>query len=678
MNNIEIYNAAVSGAAGGLNERWLASSNSADYAALGLQINAFATLVDAAVPAGSISSAEAKLMQSLCEGVTSGRYFGTNQTNDNVGIALSLAAVFAALRTYIQPEPSPGGLTSPVYIEEYLADNGNDFRLATLAAWAANPDADWFIYPAGDWEFVGAAIGPANGTRHTAQNTRVYRDMGGVASGQQIFFMRLETTAAHADRIQFDGFWKFDLLNCLTSYFGSAIYFESASNCTFKDLEFFCSLVPAATTGRIRWGLAVLGGTTTNGGGRNNLIDGVRTTLCQIQMCAQGRDVDGFICTNVESVSNNDFIVSCVSYPGTSVRNVTISNITGHNVGGGGCVFVGTDGTGTGIGADVVENILVTNINVDGAKDPVLDFITASIVIIDLGINSRNVVVDGVNTVLASTELQCRSVLIQSQDDEVSSVGVSVSNLNLGIVTTNDPLEALYIAGRNLNHVQITNVYVEGLRGVRIIDCDFVTCSNVNTKNGGFVVQAETRNLNVFTMSNSNVQRTTGFNSALQFSSAASRSFGVISLANVTVLDGSGNGGLSLSTGAAAGTTRITLTGCTWRTGTNQPNVATLAAIFRAVNCLGLTIISTVVVPVPAVLIGQVGYVAVAMAAGTRLADLVLNEAIVANPQAQIVAAGAGGGFVNARVSAAGTVEFAFLGPLAGGNVNFSVARAAA
>jgi hypothetical protein len=41
-----------------------------------------------------------------------------------------------------------------------------------------------------------------------------------------------------------------------------------------------------------------------------------------------------------------------------------------------------------------------------------------------------------------------------------------------------------------------------------------------------------------------------------------------------------------------------------------------------------------------------------------------------------LVAAGVGGAYVNARVSALGTVRMAFLGPLAGGAVNFNFDRA--
>jgi len=80
----------------------------------------------------------------------------------------------------------------------------------------------------------------------------------------------------------------------------------------------------------------------------------------------------------------------------------------------------------------------------------------------------------------------------------------------------------------------------------------------------------------------------------------------------------------------------------------------------------------TLSIVVPAVLAGQVGYVTTAFAGA--LAGLPQDTPLVANPTADLVAAGAGGGFINARVSAAGSVRCAFLGPLAGGASNFTFA----
>lgn len=81
----------------------------------------------------------------------------------------------------------------------------------------------------------------------------------------------------------------------------------------------------------------------------------------------------------------------------------------------------------------------------------------------------------------------------------------------------------------------------------------------------------------------------------------------------------------------------------------------------------------TISVTVPAVAAGQVGYVDVALGA-TKLAGFVPAGALlVANPTADLVAAGAGGGFINVRTNGASTARFAFLGPLAGGASNFTL-----
>ena len=77
-------------------------------------------------------------------------------------------------------------------------------------------------------------------------------------------------------------------------------------------------------------------------------------------------------------------------------------------------------------------------------------------------------------------------------------------------------------------------------------------------------------------------------------------------------------------------------------------------------------------VVVPAVIAGSVGYVDTVL--GGELTATPQDTPITANPHADLAAAGVGGGFINCRVSAAGTVRCAFLGPIAGGNVVFTFA----
>lgn len=82
----------------------------------------------------------------------------------------------------------------------------------------------------------------------------------------------------------------------------------------------------------------------------------------------------------------------------------------------------------------------------------------------------------------------------------------------------------------------------------------------------------------------------------------------------------------------------------------------------------------TLSVLVPAVAAGQVGYVNISLV-GTDLEGMVpVGSLLHANPTADLVAAGAGGGFINVRCSAVNQARFAFLGPLAGGASNFLLA----
>jgi hypothetical protein len=52
-----------------------------------------------------------------------------------------------------------------------------------------------------------------------------------------------------------------------------------------------------------------------------------------------------------------------------------------------------------------------------------------------------------------------------------------------------------------------------------------------------------------------------------------------------------------------------------------------------------------------------------------------VGETIVANPTSDLVAAGAGGGFINAWVVGTSSIRFSFSGALAGGAANFLVKR---
>lgn len=80
-------------------------------------------------------------------------------------------------------------------------------------------------------------------------------------------------------------------------------------------------------------------------------------------------------------------------------------------------------------------------------------------------------------------------------------------------------------------------------------------------------------------------------------------------------------------------------------------------------------------VVVPAVAAGDVGYVDTTFVG--QLAAVPANTPLTGNPAADLVAAGAGGGYINCRAPAAGKVRCAFVGPLAGGAVDFVFAALA-
>jgi hypothetical protein len=75
-------------------------------------------------------------------------------------------------------------------------------------------------------------------------------------------------------------------------------------------------------------------------------------------------------------------------------------------------------------------------------------------------------------------------------------------------------------------------------------------------------------------------------------------------------------------------------------------------------------------VVVPAVGAGNVDYVDTVL--GGELATAPTDTPVTGNPHADLAAAGAGGGFINCRMSAPGTVRCAFIGPIAGGLTLFT------
>lgn len=102
-NNPILYNAAVAGASSAITgSRWVTSSSQASYSAVANAISAFATALDAAIPAASPGQPEADLLESICSAFWSGRVPTGTSSSDYTGAASALAAVYAELSTKLQ------------------------------------------------------------------------------------------------------------------------------------------------------------------------------------------------------------------------------------------------------------------------------------------------------------------------------------------------------------------------------------------------------------------------------------------------------------------------------------------------------------------------------------------------------------------------------------------------
>jgi len=563
-----------------------------------------------------------------------------------------------------------------VFVELYLTAAGGDLRTAYQLAHDAHPGAGvTFVAPGGSYTWIGAPFAMRNGCTYIFYGCTITIDQASVASGQRFIFLRTEINASHADRISVRG-GVFRFINVLTSFFSAAIQFECASNCSIEDATAECVLDPAATQGRTRWGFNMLGdeNAVLVGGGRNNRFHRCTLSFAQIQGCGGGRTASNIQVTDTIVRDANDVAISVVSTGATrSLENVQIKNTECINVAGSTVVFAGTDGAGLGFGCGVVRNIDIDGVQWSGERStPNLDFPFIIGVQVCGGLVTENVAISHIGSRLVpNASVNARSVQCTSQDDEVSWDGLTLSDMNLGTQTSNDPLENLFIAGRNMHRVALTNITIGGLRGVRMTGCDNVTVSNVTLLDGQFLVIAATRNLSNYQFSGCSFTRVTGFQAPLQFSSTPAG----FSFARVMVQGGtlSGNG-VPIGVALAPGTMQMWLANIE-NTSLANPTAETLAGIVRVKNVRGFIVPVTIAVPVPALAATVTGYVLVSLA-GTRLADMAIGENLSCNPGAQVAAAGAAAGYyVNARIQAVGVAELLFVGTTAGGNVNFHFDR---
>jgi hypothetical protein len=177
-NNPVLFNAALCGASGGAQERWLLSTSAASYAQFAAAATAFATAVDAAIAVQtSVSSAQSQLLQSLCQGVLSTRLPQSVNASDYTAIAQAIAALYAALATALTPGNIDGFLP-----------RGTGAVFQTFDRWSQNETwAAYFMTAAEQTDFY-------NCTRTIDLQPKIqlaidycmYRNSTGIAGGPKI------------------------------------------------------------------------------------------------------------------------------------------------------------------------------------------------------------------------------------------------------------------------------------------------------------------------------------------------------------------------------------------------------------------------------------------------------------------------------------------------------------
>jgi hypothetical protein len=95
-NNPLLFNAALAGATGGItSERWIVSTNAADYTSLRTEIVQFATALDAAIPTdATTNSQDAELLFSICQQIIAGK----GKPGEVTALAQSIATFYSVMQ----------------------------------------------------------------------------------------------------------------------------------------------------------------------------------------------------------------------------------------------------------------------------------------------------------------------------------------------------------------------------------------------------------------------------------------------------------------------------------------------------------------------------------------------------------------------------------------------------
>lgn len=132
-NNQDLYNGAVAGISGGIQERWIVNSSSDSYNSVRQAIVALATAIDGLIPdVGGVGNDKTRVMQSLCQGIMANRYITSVASSDYAAIAQAIVAYYTEIITAITPVNPPGSVPDdyPTVWVNPLATEGGDGTLA--------------------------------------------------------------------------------------------------------------------------------------------------------------------------------------------------------------------------------------------------------------------------------------------------------------------------------------------------------------------------------------------------------------------------------------------------------------------------------------------------------------------------------------------------------------------
>lgn len=466
---------------------------------------------------------------------------------------------------------------SPVYVEDYMVAASNDIKTAIKNAWAANPNAVEFVLPAGRWEWpTTTALLASDGLRPNlimrGQNTTIFHDAHGVASGQIIFFFSFTAGEMH-DQV-WDGI-HFEHLNALTGFASFTHDYEQPDRITIKNCSWKCVPDPSIIVGKGQWGAVLLGG-------NDNVIEDCRLDGCQVGMGGAGRSVKNARCSNIQAHSCNDLVISIVCDDVTNTcENVIIENIQCIDSRGNGVAFAGSDGGVNPVG--LCRNVTIRGIQFAGTH---ADNIPRSPVAVtfDPGIVTENIQITDVMSQQTDPINANRGVLISS-GHQTSWDGLVLANIDLQPMSVSpNTADLIFIAVETLRGLRMSNIRLKcsDNRGINITNVDDILASNVRVDGGTFVIDAEGRNLDSIVLSNVNVNNPTAFKPGLLFASTNGHNFSKVRINN-SLLDGP-LGGVQTSLNGGSMDMRIANTTLT----AGGVTVETLAGITGANDVAGL------------------------------------------------------------------------------------------